>query len=247
MKRNMMNADILQLIEKRIELPSPPAIAIQILNNVKDEDSSLLDLAKIISADPALTSKVLRIANSSFYALPTEVASVAKALTVLGTNLVKNIALSFVISHDMHDKKNNLFDFDYFWRRAVTSAVAAELLTKTLKAENEDIFVTALLHDIGVLILYLSQGDGYRALLKERKATGTFLYNLERQAYGFDHQQLGANLISSWGLPESVFIPIYYHHLSSEAPDDYRSTAEILQIADLLSSIYCDTDRKSVV
>ena len=73
MRRCQLNEDIQRLIEEQIELPSPPAIAVKILNTVQDEDSSLQDLARIISADPALTGKVLRIANSSIYALRTEV------------------------------------------------------------------------------------------------------------------------------------------------------------------------------
>jgi diguanylate cyclase (GGDEF)-like protein len=240
MSYRQSNDEIQKLIEKQIELPSPPAIAVQILKNVQDENASLQDLAKIISADPALTSKVLRVANSGFYAPRSGVTSVERALTVLGTNLIKNIALSFVITNDLRNNRDESFDFDYFWRRAVTSAVAAELLTTTLRQKNEDIFVTALFHDIGVLIMYLSQGDGYNLLLKERKATGTQLFSLERQAYGFDHQQLGATLVESWGLPEQIYLPIGYHHSNTDAPEEYRSTTEILRIADQLSSIYCE-------
>jgi HD-like signal output (HDOD) protein len=76
-----------QLIEKEITLPSPPAIAVQILNTVKKEDAALKKLAEIISADPALTGKMLQIANSGFYAFKNEVTSIERALSVLGTNV----------------------------------------------------------------------------------------------------------------------------------------------------------------
>ena len=89
---------IQQLIEEQINLPSPPAIAAQILNTVQDETSSLSDLEKIISADPALTGKMLSIANSSFYSLPNKVSNITRAMSILGTNVIKNIALSFVIA-----------------------------------------------------------------------------------------------------------------------------------------------------
>ena len=236
------NDEIQRLIEKQIELPSPPAVAVQILNIVQDENASLQDLAKVISADPALTGKVLRIANSGFYSLRTEVTSVEKALTVLGTNLIKNIALSFVITQDLRKDSSDSFDFDYFWRRAITSSVAAELLTKRLNTSNEDIFVTALFHDIGVLVLYLSMGDEYSSILKERKASVTHLIDLEKQAYGFDHQQLGAMLVQSWGLPGKISEPICFHHNHSKADIEHRTTAQILWIADQLSAIYCDSN-----
>ncbi|MCW8860107.1 MAG: pyruvate kinase, partial [Deltaproteobacteria bacterium] len=96
----MLDNPVKKLIESEINLPSPPAIAVQILNTVQQEESDLNDLTKIISADPALTGKMLQIANSSFYSLETEVTSIDRALSVLGTNVIKNIALSFVRNPD---------------------------------------------------------------------------------------------------------------------------------------------------
>ena len=108
------NNKIHQLIEEQINLPSPPAIAAQILNTVQDETSSLSDLEKIISADPALTGKMLSIANSSFYSLPNKVANITRAMSILGTNVIKNIALSFVIARDMQGQQTSYFDFNLF-------------------------------------------------------------------------------------------------------------------------------------
>ncbi len=235
------NENIEQLIAKQINLPSPPAIAVQILNIVQQPDVSIQDLAKIISTDPALTAKMLRAANSGLYSLPNEVTSVERAITVLGTNVIKNIALSFVIASDLKGNDQTSFDFDYFWRRSVTSGVAAELLTTALQEKNEDIFVTALLHDIGVLTLYLTKGDEYALLLKERKTSGVPLTDLEQDKYGFDHQQLGATLVQSWGLPEQISEPMRYHHNTTSASAEHKRTSEILWIADLLSAIYSES------
>ena len=121
-----------QLITDQLSLPSPPAIAVKILNTVQKEDASLSDLARIISADPALTAKLLRVANSSFYALPNRIKSVEHALSVLGMNVIKNIALSFAIAGNLRGTEGSVFDFNYFWRRSVTSAVAAELVSTLL-------------------------------------------------------------------------------------------------------------------
>jgi len=125
----MDNDQIQELIENEITLPSPPAIAVQILNTVQKEEAALSELVNIISADPALTGKMLQIANSGFYALKTEVTSIDRALSVLGTTVIKNIAVSFVIATDLREEKQSGFDFDDYWRRSVTSAVAAKLLT----------------------------------------------------------------------------------------------------------------------
>ena len=111
-----------------IKLPSPPAIAVRILEAVKKEETSFEELARIITADPALTSKILSVANSPIYALPSEVDSIQRALTVIGCSALKNIALSFVIASELRSPSDNGFDFDYFWKRSVTAAVSGELI-----------------------------------------------------------------------------------------------------------------------
>jgi diguanylate cyclase (GGDEF)-like protein len=231
-----------QLITDQLSLPSPPAIAVQILNTVQKEDASLQDLARIISADPALTAKLLRVANSSFYALPNRITSVERALTVLGTNVIKNIALSFAIAGEVRGREQGGFDFDYFWRRSVTSAVAAQLLTALLQQKDEDIFVAALLHNIGILIIYLGKGEEYSRLIKGRLNSGIPLFEMERQHFGFDHQIVGATLLTTWGLPASIAEPMQYHHEHDNAPEEHRRTAEILSIAGKLSAIYNEKD-----
>ena len=99
-----------------IKLPSPPAIAVRILEAVKKENTSSDELSKIITADPALTYKVLRAANSPIYAIPSKVDTIQRAITVLGFNALKNIALSFVIATELKADSVDSFDFDYFWK-----------------------------------------------------------------------------------------------------------------------------------
>ena len=238
-----MGVDQIQLmIEKEIALPSPPAIAVQILNTVQKEEAALSELVKIISADPALTGKMLQLANSSFYALNNEVTSIDRALSVLGTNVIRNIALSFVIATDLRGEKQSGFDFDDYWRRSVTSAVAAELLSQQLGQKDDNIFVTALLHDIGILVLFMYKRNEYSKLFQEAILAGQSLSVLEQDQYNFDHQQVGAVLIQKWGLPDCISEPIGYHHNPESAPINSRQTSEILQFSDRLSAIYNETD-----
>ena len=238
-----MDIDQLQkMIEKEITLPSPPAIAVQILNTVQKEDAALGDLVKIISADPALTGKMLQIANSGFYAVRNEVTSIDRALSVLGTNIIKNIALSFVIVTDLRGEEQSDFDFDDYWRRSVTSAVAADLLTQQLGQKDDDIFVTALLHNIGMLVIFMHKRGEYSELLHESTISEQSFIRLEQSQYKFDHQQVGTALIKKWGLPESISDPIGYHHNPEAAPENVQDTAQILYFSDQLSTIYNETD-----
>lgn len=219
-------------------LPSPPAIAMRILQAVKSQETSFRELGRIIAADPALTAKLLKVANSSFYALPNKVTSIDKALTVLGVTALKNIALSFVFAKDFSNRTTSGFDFDHFWKRAVTAGVAAELLTKQLGRSNEDAFVSAILQDLGIMLLQTSRGEEYSALLAEKDKSGRSLQALERERLGFDHQELTAALLADWGLPASIVEPIRHHHDPAQATPEFHPAAEVLSLASQLSGLY---------
>lgn len=230
---------IQQLISSQINLPSPPAIVVQILKTIQDKESSLEDLEKIISADPALTGKLLRIANSAYYSLPCEVSNVTRAISILGTNVIKNIALSFVIAGKNRGEEGLGFDFDYFWRRSVTAGVAAELVMEQLKERNSDIFVTSLLQDIGVLVLFMNKGREYVTLLEQCALSGGIdLIKIETEKYSFDHQLLGSALLRDWGIPNSIYDPIRNHHQPNLSDEKDCRVSCVLDVASRLSSLY---------
>ena len=138
------------VIDNIKNLPSLPTIALKIIQEIKRDKISNNALAEIISFDPALTAKILKIANSSFYAFSNGVDSIDRAVHILGQEALKNIALSFVIVKGL--KKDNVDNFDHelFWKRSITAAVSAEMLTSKLKINRGDTFVIPLLMDIGV-------------------------------------------------------------------------------------------------
>ncbi|BCR03425.1 hypothetical protein DESUT3_04940 [Desulfuromonas versatilis] len=232
-----MNA-IQELLKDNVKLPSPPAIAVRILDAVKKGDSSFGELARIISADPALTAKILKVSNSSFYALSFEVTSIEKALSVLGVEVLKNIALSFVIAKQLRGKGEGGFDFDFFWKRAITAAVAAELVAGLIRRKNDDTFVTGLLQDIGIAVMYFSRPALYLKVLEKKQAGSVATCEVEQGVFGFDHQQLGAELLRAWGLPETIHAPVACHHQCGEVPAALRVQADILLLADKISSVY---------
>lgn len=229
---------IQQLIENELNFPSPPAIAVKILNAVQEDDAALVELGEIISTDPALTAKMLQAANSSLFACNGEITSINRAMSVLGTNIIKNIALSFVIAAELNENGNTGFDYDDFWKRSVTAAISAELLSKTVQFKNDDIFVTALLQDIGMLVIAMTKGDEYNRLLKESRTLDANLIHLEKDLYGFDHQQVGYALLLNWRIPESISEPILYHHQPENAPENYRKSDELLNFGQQLAAIY---------
>lgn len=230
-------ATIQDFFDEKIKLPSPPAIALKILEAVRNDENSFDELAQIISADPALTVRILKIANSSLYGFPNPVDSLSQATALIGTNALKNIALSFVIVQDFQDAPQGSFDVTHFWRRAITAAVAAETLAEKIGIHDQDLFVTALLQDIGVLLLYLSDTATYISLQDEKRVTGKTTSHIEQEKFGFDHSEVGSHLLATWRLPETIHQPILYHHADTlNAP--FKDAALILQFADKIAAIY---------
>ncbi|HPX60599.1 MAG TPA: GGDEF domain-containing protein [Deltaproteobacteria bacterium] len=229
------------ILSGKIRLPTPPAIAIKILETVRKDDFSFKELARVIESDPALAARVLRMANSSYYPVG-PVKNIEKALSVLGTQSVQNIALSFVIVTEFKPESTDVFNPDLFWRRAITSAVAADMVARLVGYKGDDIFIIALLQDIGIMVLLTCRHKEYLRVFSQRGQDGRTLCELEEEAFGFDHQELGYEMLKRWDLPEDIYGPICYHH-NETMPDLYKQQRDIIHVANALSSFYnCGKD-----
>jgi HD-like signal output (HDOD) protein len=132
------------LLEGEISLPSPPNVAIKLLEVIKKEKLSLPELSDVISYEPAMAAKILKISNSAFYSLPYRVDAIDDAINVLGMDVLKNMTLSFALIKDMKKERTEGFNHEFFWRRSVTTAVAAELISFKLGDAYKEAFVAAL-------------------------------------------------------------------------------------------------------
>jgi diguanylate cyclase (GGDEF)-like protein len=227
-----------KLLQDEAKLPSPPTIAVRILDVVRRDAFSFPELANVIQTDPALTGRVLRLANSSFYSVSRNVSTLETAVAVMGANVVKNVALSFVLARAFHGPSGERFDFERLWRRSITAAVAAELISKAVGLKTDETFISSLLQDIGIAALAVLRKEDYLTVLTEKALTGLPVTTVEKQVFGFDHQEVGAELLRLWGLPESVYGPIRYHHDIDNAPDPVRNLCMVLWASDRLSAIY---------
>ena len=230
---------IIKLIENNLQLPSPPAIAVNILNAVKKDEAPLTALGDVIAKDPALTAKMLKIANSGMFYPKGNITNIQRAMVALGTDVIKNIALSFVITSDYQNNKGSGFNMVHFWRQSVAAAVSAELLARELKQQSENIFVTALLKDIGILVLSQEKGNIYNRLISDVADNG-LLAKAEHKLFGFDHSQVGYALLSHWQIAENICEPILYHTNPDQAPAESQQNASILFYAGQIASLCLD-------
>ena len=218
-------------------LPTAPAIATRILEAVRAEVGSTAALAAVIATDPALTARVLALANSSQYAPARKVERLDAAITLIGTNALKNIALSFVVMKSLSERSASALDIDGFMRRTLTGAVGAELAAAQIGYRG-DIFAVALLRDVGSLVFSSCADADHARVLDEESLHREPLVAIETRILGVDHAALGAEILRRWGLPESICAPIRWHHDGARASDGARVTAELIELGDRIADVY---------
>jgi putative nucleotidyltransferase with HDIG domain len=206
-----------ELLDQLDQLPTLPAIGVQINELMNDPSSSAKDIADLLRQDPALTSKLLRLVNSSYYSIPGGVTDVRRALTFLGFNTVSQLILGLSVFSAFEEKSPDLFSFSSFWKHSVGSAVAAEVIAKRLSyPKPSDVFACGLLHDLGKLVLSEFSSDAFSAQLKDCRESGISLIEKESESEFPSHAHVGAMVARHWGLPNLIELSLRYHH--EEAP-----------------------------
>ncbi len=238
MQSNENYQKIMDLISSDLKLPSPPAVAVRILNAVQSNESALKDIADIISSDPVLSAKMLRIANSGYYTRGGPISNIQRAMTILGTNVIKNIALSFVITGSFNEQDDSPFDFNLFWKRCIISAVATDQLAVKIGIKNDDLFITALLQDIGSLIIALTKPEDYSRVFNECEIFDKELEDAERSTFDYTHSQVTYALLQHWQLPEEITIPTLFHHNPQSATKDISSIATLLNYGSRFGKLF---------
>ncbi|HWE96733.1 MAG TPA: GGDEF domain-containing protein [Tepidisphaeraceae bacterium] len=239
-----MNEQFLQRIKHCPTLPSLPAIAIQILELTQREDVDIAEIARIISKDPALSTKILRTVNSSFYGRSQNVSTVSHALVILGLQSVKTLVLGFsLVSNLMKKGKGDEKSFNHldYWRRSIYSATAARTLAARLSiVQQEEAFLAALLKDIGMLVLDQVLGPQYGEMTA-KAATHAQLPAIEREALGADHAEVAGYLAAQWKLPPVLTVPISFHHAPAGVTDaSLKKLAEVVYLSGLCADVFVE-------
>jgi putative nucleotidyltransferase with HDIG domain len=235
----MMVTSIEEVLDGVEELVSLPAACVRINEMVDDPTSSADDISQVITQDPALTARLLRIANSPFYGLASSVDTVARAVTVLGMRQVRDLALATTAVRAFEGIPNKLVSMQSFWEHSIYSALAARTLAEDcLKSRRESVFVAGLLHDVGQLVLYNRLPDLSRQSLEAVLDGPEELESqeAEHELMGFDHAEVGAELMRRWGLPENLRECVAFHH-SPQMAEDHPKEVAIIHIANSIASM----------
>ncbi|QDU70884.1 sensor domain-containing diguanylate cyclase [Mucisphaera calidilacus] len=234
-----MDRDLLESLLESPRLPSLPAVAVEVISLVQDEDVSIDRLAAKIQMDAAMAGKILKTANSSLYGLAEPVSTISAALVVLGLNTVKTLALGFSLLGNFQEQPDDGFDRDAYWKRSLYSATSAKVIGTRLSLPfQEEIFLAGLLQDMGIIAMRQVLGSRYEDLLDQAGGHHPILVELERAAFDLDHAAVGAELAQSWNVPEILTVPIRYHEEPEEAPEAFRQGAMCVALGNRVADMF---------
>lgn len=234
------STNILGLVNNTIELPTMPEVLLKLNDVIANPDSSAEDVAKVVSRDPAVATNILRIVNSAYYGLQVRVSSVGLAISVMGFNMTKKVALKAAVFSVFGRRRDKIQHFDplAFWRHAIYTGIAARTLggaSATFAATHaEDLYVAGLLHDIGKIILMEKAAPRYLAMLRKSVQQKRCEIEVELEDFGFTHADVGSVLAIKWFLPEELALAIRYHHQPSR-DTFHRPLSSLIHLADQLA------------
>jgi len=233
---------VLERLIESARLPSPPAVALQVLNLVQDPRLSVTALAYTIANDPSLATKVLRTANSSFYAQSRRITTVTEAIVVLGLNTVRTLALGFSLVDNFRLHQHDGFNHDAFWRRSLLTATAARAIASRVRpARKEEAFLGGLLLNLGVLGLSSGLPD-YGDLFRAAGGDYAALSDLERDALGVTHEEVGAAFAEAWNLPQQLAECMRHHADPDQAVAPATDLVRIVSLGDAMASMCQGSD-----
>lgn len=234
----MMNAK--ELVIANENLFSLPDIYLRLKAVLDDPDSSILDMIAVIRQDPGMTARLLRMVNSAFFGQPAKIETVERAVNLLGTQQIHDLALSTTVTEVFGRSANRVISMDQYWYASVRCGVTSRLIAYQCNIlDSERLFVAGLLQDIGHLILYTAMPDEMMIILQAAESTNTSMASLERKHLGFDYTDVGAEMMHAWNFPDSL-IEITAFHREPNKARHYPLETAIVNMAKNLEPVMAD-------
>ncbi|HRU39574.1 MAG TPA: HDOD domain-containing protein [Candidatus Goldiibacteriota bacterium] len=224
-----------QKILSRIKaLPTLSLVVAKVIQVVSNPLTSASDLSAIITVDQALTAKVLRLANSAFYGFPFRIKNITQAVSILGFDTIRNLALTVSVYKVFTGEAGAEFSHSEFWKHCVGVAICANLLAKKIKYRSpEGAFTAGLLHDIGKTFFDQYMHKEFREALKYAKENRVSMEEAEKLKIGLDHSLAGKWMAEKWNLPPELKSGIASHH-HPELEEEETVMANIIFAANIL-------------
>jgi HD-like signal output (HDOD) protein len=223
-----------ELVKGSVQLSSFPDIYYRIIDVINNPYSSVTHLAEVIAKDVSLSAKLLTLVNSAFYALPSRVDSIPRAVALIGINELSTLALGISAIKFFKDIPPHLMDMKSFWMHSLACGVFAGILAQQKPGLSEErFFVGGLLHDIGRLIFAKELGGLTAETMLLSRENGLPLFKCERETIGFDHAETGGILLKKWTFPSTLEQMVRNHHQPGSSPNPLESS--IIHLANVLA------------
>lgn len=234
---------ISDLLNGDLQLATLPSIYLELVKVIDDPRKSTLDAARVIDKDPNLSLKLLKLVNSAFYGFPARIASIDRAISLVGNLELLNLTLSTVLIDKFSSLPGSLISMHDFWSRSLRCALLSKeiykLIDSTQKIDMDSIFICGLLHDVGQLVFFRRIPELAREINMITDDNCSNEVEMERSILGFDHFETGAVLARNWNLPEVIWQSIL-QHTNPSYDGEYNSVATITRAANQICKMHPD-------
>ena len=224
-----------RIVEQTQTVYSLPLFYDRLNEKINHPRSSLADIGRVISEDQGLTVRLLKLANSPLFGYHANIDSITKALTLIGTQQLRDLALAVSVMGSFSGIPNDLISMKSFWKHNIACGILSRSIATFRREVNQErFFVAGMLHDIGVLVMCTAIPENVREILVERKQCSGLYYAAEQKYLGFEHGAVGSALLAKWKIPPNISEPIAYHHSPASALKHPLEAATI-HLADIIS------------
>jgi putative nucleotidyltransferase with HDIG domain len=243
--RAMLHNDKLKtLVSSLGALPSVPALYVEMVQELQSPDGSIHKVGQIVSRDPAMTAKILQLANSAFFGRQHRISNAAEAVAYLGLNIIRNLLLAVHAFKQFAPSPNNMFSIEALWEHSISTATMAGKLANGEGSDKklvDDAFTAGLLHDIGKLMIVCRLPEAQTEAANYAKKNALPLWQAEQEILSTTHAEVGAYLFALWGLSDAIVEATAYHHRPSESPNNSFSALTAVHAANCQNVIRVDT------
>lgn len=238
----MTETKLSAIVQQIDNFPALPATVNKVMEITGREDSTANDLMQAILPDQSMCTTILKIANSAFFGIPREVATIERAVVVLGYGEIRNIVLGKAVFTSFQklqnqDKKTT----DLFWEHSFTCGLASKIIAEHLGFSPSEFFIAGLIHDIGKLAMLMTFPQDYTLLFELSEPNQYRSVIHEHEEYSASHDEIGMRILKRWLFPTKLLMATGYHHNPEQAPSAIEYPI-IVQLADMLSLMYCSPD-----
>jgi len=222
------------------ELPALPTLVTEINALLSNPKTTAPELSKLVSRDPALTAKLLKIANSSFFGLPKRLDSVNQSIIVLGFNTVRSIVLCSSVLDVFSKSKSKAKSLSQkdFWAFSVGVAAASRVVARNAgEQKTETFFVTGLLHGVGKMVLDRFLSDHFDLAMRRSIEKGIPLWQAERETLGVSNAQAGGIMLDLWKLSRDMSAAVEFQEDPSSAPENFRKGSAYILVGNVLARV----------